>query len=147
MKTGGQAPRSLEANPRFAAGGFVFLSGLCIGFIFLPRVLQAVRDTGSPMKVYRRIWARAAKIYFIQLLSSFLLVWFCFPEQKKELLDQPAQYLCDMLCFRRGNDLLLMYVGMVAVSPLMLELLRRRLWPILATARRPVYLPLSRLRA
>ena len=117
---------------RFAAGGFVFLSGLCLGIIFLPRAIKAIEKIGNPFAVYRKIWARASKIYIVQIFSSLLLTWFFDPVLHKEFSAHPVRFLFDLVCMRRGNDLLLLYVCMLALSPAMLELIRRRLWLMLA---------------
>ena len=119
---------------RFAAGGFVFLSGLCLGRIFLSRTIRACQEQGHPFFVYRRIWARALKIYVIQILSSLALIWLFDSSLKITLLADPRQFILDMILMRRGNDLLLLYVGMLVLSPLMLELIRRNLWLLLLLA-------------
>ena len=59
---------------RFAAGGFVFLSGLCIGAIFLPKAIVAVRDRGNALSVYRRVWRRMLQILLVEYVSEIGLI-------------------------------------------------------------------------
>ena len=117
---------------RFAAGGFVFLSGLLMGVIFLPKAISQSRDVGHAGKVYRRIWARAFKLLIVQYVSTTALMWFNVPTGSRAAFSHPLRFVTDLLRCRTGNDLLMLYVGMLAVTPLLLELLRHRLWPLVA---------------
>lgn len=117
---------------RFAAGGFVFLSGLLMGVIFLPKAISQSRKVGHAGGVYRRIWARAFKLLIVQYLSTTALMWFNVPTGSRVAFAHPLRFVTDLLRCRTGNDLLMLYVGMLAVTPLLLEMLRHRLWPVVA---------------
>src|SRR5882724_11476770 len=54
----GPIQRVIGEYTRFAAGGFVFVAGLSIGAIFLPRTFAA----GGRTKVYLSLWRRSAYI-------------------------------------------------------------------------------------
>lgn len=133
MQFGDFLDTALADYTRFAAGGFVFLSGLCIGMIFLPRVLAA-EDSAGRWAVYRRIWRRSFKILLVQFVATIALILLTVPADRHAMLARPLHFAFDLLRFRKGNDLLLMYVGMLGVTPLVLELLRHRLWAFVAAS-------------
>ena len=122
----------LTEYTRFAAGGFVLLSGLCVGRIFLPKVMTAYQQNGNARVVYRRIWARAGRILMVQFATTILFFALNLPTGSRAALGHPWVFIADLLRFRKGNDLLLLYVGMLTVTPLLLELMRLRLWPLIA---------------
>jgi hypothetical protein len=117
---------------RFAAGGFVFLSGLCIGRIFLPRVMASIEKTGNAMPVYQRIWIRSLKILLVGYVTTVAFAILNIPVGFREQMNRPFHFIFDVLTFRVGNDLLMLYVAMLAITPLLLEMVRRGLWPVLA---------------
>jgi hypothetical protein len=117
---------------RFAAGGFVFLSGLCIGRIFLPKVLASIEKTGSGTPVYHRIWIRSLKILLVGYVTTVAFAILNIPTGFREHFNRPMHFVFDVLTFRVGNDLLMLYVAMLAITPLLLELVRRGLWPLIA---------------
>jgi hypothetical protein len=113
------------ANPffgeyvRFAAGGFVFIAGLSVGAIFLPRV----RDAHRRRPTYVALWRRAGVILIVHYLAeiSFLMMW---PLLGGVPADDVGWRLLDILALRAGYDLLPFYVVMVTLSPAMLEVVR-----------------------
>ncbi len=115
---------------RFAAGGFVFVAGLSIGAIFLPRTLAP----GGRRKTYLALWRRSFYILCINFAASLSFV--ALDMIRGMRADFPGLFpvIRNILTFREGGDLLLLYVIVVAASPFMLELLRRGLWWLLAAA-------------
>lgn len=111
---------------RFAAGGFVFIAGLSIGRIFLPRTADPVKR----WQTYKALWRRALVILAVHYVAEigFLVMWPVFGGVAFRRLHAP---LWDILTFRAGYDLLPFYVVMVALAPGMLELMRRKLWWVL----------------
>jgi hypothetical protein len=114
---------------RFAAGGFIFIAGLSIGRIFLPRA----RDPEKRWTTYRALWKRSLVILAVHYIAEvgFLVMWPLFGGVPFKRIGTP---ILDILLFRAGYDLLPFYVVMVALAPLMLELVRRGLWWALALA-------------
>ncbi len=114
---------------RFAAGGFVFIAGLSIGRIFLPRA----RDPEKRWATYRALWKRSLVILAVHYIAEvgFLVMWPLFGGVPFRRISTP---IIDILLFRAGYDLLPFYVVMVALAPLMLEMVRRGLWWALALA-------------
>jgi hypothetical protein len=112
---------------RFAAGGFIFVSGMSIGAIFLPRA----RDGQRRRKTYLGLFRRSGYILAVHYVAtaSFLLLYPLFGSGP---FPSVWALLRDILLLRSGSDLLPFYVVMVAVAPLLLELLRRGLWWVVA---------------
>jgi hypothetical protein len=108
---------------RFAAGGFVFVAGLSIGAIFLPRA----RNPEQRMPTYRRLWARSLRIlgwqYIVAITWVDLLVW----RGTHGAVEGMGKLLLDVVTFKEGGDLLPLYVLLIALAPLLLEV-RRRTW-------------------
>jgi hypothetical protein len=113
---------------RFAAGGFVFVAGLSIGAIFLPRAM----GKSGPRKVYFSLLRRALFILMVHFASALSFVSLDFIRGTRTEMPDLLPLLRDILLFREGGDLLPLYVIVLAAAPLMLELLRRRLWWLLA---------------
>jgi hypothetical protein len=106
---------------RFAAGGFIFLAGLGVSYIYL----QKARDDAKRPGVYRSLWRRSLYLLAVHYAASlsFILI---YPLRGYEgFYPSPWRYALDVLMLRQGSDLLLFYVMMVALSPAMLELMRR----------------------
>lgn len=118
---------------RFAAGGFVFLSGLCMGMIFLPKVIASGEQIKDATLIYRRIWMRSLKILLVQFGAVIALIALGVYPNRGEMAH-PRSFLGNLLTFRKGyaDDLLMLYVGMLAITPLLLEMMRRGLWAIVA---------------
>jgi hypothetical protein len=106
---------------RFAAGGFIFLAGLGITYIFLPKARDEQRRWGT----YQSLWRRALYLLFVHYAASLSFI-FIYP-----LRDYPGAYpgpitfVKNVLLFREGTDLLLFYVMMVGMSPALVEVIRR----------------------
>ncbi|CAN5555957.1 hypothetical protein BH10PLA1_BH10PLA1_19420 [soil metagenome] len=114
---------------RFAAGGYVMLAGMTIGFVYLPRVLDSTRR----LSAYRALIRRAAYIFWIHVaVTTGQLVLIPL---RGETLPPLIKTFWDILMFREGYDLLPFYIIMLALTPLVLEVVcRRRDWilPILS---------------
>jgi hypothetical protein len=112
---------------RMAAGGFIMISGMSIGAIFLPRIM----DPQKRSKTYARLYRRSGYILLVHYVATicFLLI---YPMLGGEPFQSVPLLIWDILRFRHGSDLLPFYVVMVALAPLMLELLRRGKWWVLA---------------
>lgn len=117
---------------RFAAGGFVFVSGLCVGAIHLPKALDSSRRRG----VYLGCLRRAGFILAVHYLAELSFMLLC--PLRGERVDG-WQTLCDIALLRQGYDLLPFYVLMVALCPVFLELIRRGLWWVLAASSAAVF--------
>ncbi|MDB5328025.1 MAG: hypothetical protein JWM57_3594, partial [Phycisphaerales bacterium] len=104
---------------RFAAGGFVMTSGLCIGAIHFQRAL----DPAKRLKTYRSLFQRALFVLGIHYFASILTL-ILIPIHGQPVY-QVGQMLWDVLTFHAGYDLLLFYVFMLAVSPLIIEAMSR----------------------
>ena len=115
---------------RFAAGGFIFVAGLSIGVIFLPRLNRH----GQAWPTRRAMWRRAGNLLLVHLAATISFVALDLLRGMRPPLDSVRPVIKNILLLREGGDLLLFYVAMVAISPLLLELLRRGLWWVLAAA-------------
>ena len=104
---------------RFAAGGFVLCSGLCIGVIHYKRALLPEKRAG----VYSSLLKRAGVVLLVHYFASILSL-VMIPIHGQPLENVPKM-LWDILLFYSGYDLLLFYVFMLAVSPLLIEITRR----------------------
>lgn len=115
---------------RFAAGGFVFIAGLSVGAILLPK---AMRDEASRRRVYRSLWRRAGLLVVVHYLLEFgcLLL---YPRLVGMPVDSYAGAAWEILVFRRGSGLLMFYVAMLLIAPLLIEAMRRGLGPAVLTA-------------
>jgi hypothetical protein len=110
---------------RFAAGGFVFMAGLCVGAIHLKKALDPVRRND----IYLGLLRRSAFVLCVYYFSEFSYLLLCpFRTEHLDLL----QNLRVILTLQQGYDLLPFYVIMLALCPLFLELIRRGLWWVLA---------------
>jgi hypothetical protein len=106
---------------RFAAGGYVFISGLGVGAIFLPR---AMKDSNRAA-TYLSLWRRSFYVLCVQFISAggFILL-----DSTRGLRPEGAGFwgtIRNILLLREGGDLLPFYVMMLALAPLFLEILRR----------------------
>jgi len=125
----GQLGKFLGEYTRFAAGGFVFVAGMAIGAIFLPKA----RRPEQRGETYRRLWLRSLRILGWQFVVATawvdLMVW----RGTHQPVSGMGQLLRDVLLFREGGDLLPLYVLLIAIAPLLLEIRRRTLgWLALA---------------
>jgi len=117
----------LSEYTRFAAGGFVFISGLSIGSIFLPKT----RRPENRRQTYQWMLKRTVFILGVHWVAecSYLLV---YPVVTGMPVESYRQALGDILVLKRGGGLLPLYMVMIALSPVFLELIRRGLWWVLA---------------
>jgi hypothetical protein len=115
---------------RFAAGGFIFISGMSIGMIFLPRALDPARRSAT----YIALWRRALYILSIQYINALGQLLLAEMEGNGGAYTSVWHVLRNVLFMREGGDLLPFYIIMIALSPLFLELLRRRWgWIVIAS--------------
>jgi hypothetical protein len=105
---------------RFAAGGFIFVSGLSIGVIFLPRAM----DDRKRGKTYRGLWRRSGYILAVHYLCAMVLILMDVIQGNRGNFLDPLTVLTNVLFLREGGDLLPFYVMMIALAPLMLQILR-----------------------
>ena len=126
MSLGTRLDLAIGEYTRFAAGGFVFIAGMSIGRIFLPRA----RDPEKRWPTYVALWRRAAVILLVHYVAEigYLAMYPLFATQPVPNLRGQVWAILTM---RAGYDLLPFYVIVVALAPAMLELLRRRLWWVL----------------
>jgi hypothetical protein len=123
--------RLLGEYTRFAAGGFIFVSGLSIGVIFLPRAMDDKRRG----KTYESLWRRSIYILAVNYLCAMVLIIMemLIPDAKAPThgfrgnFVNPMTLLRDIFFLREGGDLLPFYVMMIALSPFLLAGVRRRL--------------------
>ena len=105
---------------RFAAGGFVFISGLSVGAIYLPRLSKP----GGPWTTYKRVWTRAGYVLLVHYASTLFV-----PLYWALRADSPPPPLGTLLrqtvLLQSGHDLLPFYVVMLLLAPAMLALLKR----------------------
>jgi len=111
----------IGAYTRFAAGGFIFISGLSIGVIFLPRARQDRYRPG----VYRALWRRSIFILAVQYVSAMGLLLLDTARSTGVASVNPWAMIRDVFLLRQGGDLLPFYVFMIALSPFLLEIVRR----------------------
>jgi hypothetical protein len=114
--------RTISSYTRFAAGGFIFVSGLSIGVIFLPRALDS-KNRGA---TYKKLWRRSLYILGIQYLSAMGLVMLDLIEGSRPAPLNAFETLRSIFLLREGGDLLPFYSIMIALSPFLMEILRRR---------------------
>jgi hypothetical protein len=129
VQMGGRLGKVLGEYMRFAAGGFVFVSGMAIGAIFFAKSLEAGRRWGT----YRRLWARSLRILEWQYLVAIAWVGLWVWEGKHTPVTSLGSLLYSVVTFREGGDLLPLYVILIGLSPLLLEC-RRRVWSAWALA-------------
>jgi hypothetical protein len=114
---------------RFAAGGFIFISGMSIGMIFMPRALDPQRRWAT----YTALWRRSLYILGIQYINALGQLLLADLEGNGGTYNSIWHVLRNVLLMREGGDLLPFYTLMLALSPLFIELLRRkRGWMVLA---------------
>jgi hypothetical protein len=120
--------RVIGSYTRFAGGGFIFISGMSIGVIFLPRALDPNRRAAT----YLQLWRRAFYILGIQYICALgILLLNILCNQPIPPLER-TDLMVNVLLLRVGGDLLPFYILMIALSPFFLEVIRRGWTPILA---------------
>jgi hypothetical protein len=116
---------------RFAAGGFVFVSGLAIGAIFLPKTREKLRR----WKTYRHMWWRSLKLLGWQYVVAILWVLLGVARGNHPPITSIPKFLLDVILLREGDDLLPLYVILIACAPFMLACRRIKMgWIPLAAA-------------
>jgi hypothetical protein len=113
---------------RFAAGGFIFIAGLSVGRIFLPRAY----DNTTRAATYQKLLRRAFYILCVHYLAT--LGFMVFSPLRGEPLPPIHRLVMDIILLREGYDLLPFYVVMLAAAPLMVESIRRGFGWLLAVA-------------
>src|SRR5450432_2704059 len=112
---------------RFAAGGFVFMAGVCVGAIHL----RKIHNAAGRRKVYLGLLRRSGFVLCVHYLAEFSYLLLC--PLRGERLDLIYNFR-QIVLLRQGYDLLPFYVLMLALCPLLLELMRRGFWWIVAAA-------------
>ncbi len=107
---------------RFAAGGYVLISGMTVGFVFFPRVLDPDRRRAANISLLRR----AAYIYAIHIAVTVLEVLILCP-LRGDPIGPIQTTVFNAFMFRQGYDLLPFYIIMLGLSPIALDLMRRKL--------------------
>jgi hypothetical protein len=110
---------------RFAAGGFIFVAGMSVGRIFLPRAQDPARRGATYRALVRRAFYVLAVHYTATLAFMISAVVRGIP------LPPVWSLVTDVVLLQEGYDLLPFYVVMLLVSPLLIELVRRRLGVVL----------------
>jgi hypothetical protein len=106
---------------RFAAGGFIFLAGLGITYIFLPKA----RDENRRWGTYQSMWRRSLYLLGVHYAASLSFIFIYPLRDYGGVYPRPHEFVRDVLLFREGTDLLLFYVIMVGLSPSLVEVIRR----------------------
>jgi hypothetical protein len=106
---------------RFAAGGFIFLAGLGVSYIFLPKAV----DETKRWETYQTLWRRSLYLLFVHYAASLSFILIYPLRDFAGTYPRPLEYVKQVLLFREGSDLLIFYVIMVAISPALLEVIRR----------------------
>jgi hypothetical protein len=121
VQMGERLGKILGEYSRFAAGGFVFVAGLALGVIFLPKSRNPEQRWGT----YRRLWARSLRIlgwqYIVAVTWVGLVVW----RGSHAPVTSFGQLIQSVVTFREGGDLLPLYFALIALSPMLLEICRR----------------------
>ena len=113
---------------RFAAGGFIFLAGLAVTFIFLPKASDEQKRWGA----YQSLWRRSLYLLFVHYAASLSFIFIYPLRDFAGPYPSAWSYVKQVLLFREGCDLLIFYVIMVALSPALIELIRRGYWWVAA---------------
>jgi hypothetical protein len=106
---------------RFAAGGFIFLAGLGVTYIFLPKAREDHRRWGT----YQSLWRRSLYLLFVHYAASLSFIFIYPLRDFAGAYPTPIEFVKNVLLFREGTDLLLFYVMMVGLSPAIVEVIRR----------------------
>src|SRR5882757_6753621 len=109
---------------RFAAGGFIFLAGLAVTFIFLPKANDPAKRWGA----YHALWRRSLYLLFVHYAASLSFIFIYPLRDFAGPYPSAWSYVKQVLLFREGCDLLIFYVIMVALSPALIEIIRRGYW-------------------
>ncbi len=131
VKVAGFLSAWLGEYTRFAAGGFIFLAGLGVTYIFLPKA----RDVEKRSSAYFSLWRRSLYLLFVHYAASLSFIFIYPIRDFTGPYPHPLAFVKEVLLFREGSDLLIFYVLMVAVSPVAHELIRRGYsWVLLAAS-------------
>ena len=104
---------------RFAAGGFIVTSGMCIGAIHYQRALNPDKRRGT----YAALWQRAGLVLLVHYFSVFLSL-LVIP-LRGQPVHEVGRMIGDVLRLYSGYELLLFYVVMLLAAPVMIEIARR----------------------
>jgi hypothetical protein len=115
---------------RFAAGGFIFLAGLGVSYVFLPKAVDDAKRRGA----YRALWRRSLYLLCVHYAASLSFIFIYPLRDYAGTYPTPLEFVQQVLLFREGVDLLLFYVIMVALSPALLEVIRRGYGWVVAAA-------------
>jgi hypothetical protein len=130
VKMGRILQPTLGEFTRFAAGGFIFLAGLGVSYIFLPKAADEAKRWGA----YSALWRRSLYLLFVHYAASLSFIFIYPLRDYAGVYPTPLEFVGQVLLFREGSDLLLFYVIMVALSPALIEVIRRGYWWAVALA-------------
>jgi len=121
VKMGSSLTAILGEYTRFAAGGFIFLAGLGVSYIFLKKA----RDDARRPATYKALFRRSLYLLGVHYAASLSFVMIYPLRDYQGTYPNILHFMWDVLIFREGCDLLIFYVIMIALAPAMLELVRR----------------------
>lgn len=124
MRMGWWSRQVFADYTRFAAGGFIFLAGMAVCYIFLPKTFEPQKR----WKTYLALWRRSLYLLGVHYAASLSMVMVYPLHDYYGPFPSGWSYVLDVLLLQEGCDLLMFYVVMVAVSPPLLELIRRGYW-------------------
>ena len=115
---------------RFAAGGFVFVAGVSVGIV-------AGVGSGRPLRPATMFWKRALYLLGVHYALTALVIVAETARGWRAPIAAPVELLRDIVLWRVAPpyiDVLPLYVVMLGVTPLLLGMLQRGLWPLLVAA-------------
>lgn len=128
MRMGWWSRQIFAEYTRFAAGGFVFLAGIAVSYIFLPKA----RDDEKRWQAYIAVWRRSLYLLGVHYAASLSMVLVYPLHDYYGPFQSGWSYIKDVLLLQVGCDLLIFYVMMVTATPPLLDLIRRGYWWVVA---------------
>jgi hypothetical protein len=124
LSFGPLADRIISQYFRFAAGGFILVSGVSIGTLYLPKARANLATTS--WRLLRRALLILVAHYLVEI--AFLVRWSADGVTGRQWLNNFLGACWHVVTLEYGSDLLLFYSMMLAVTPLILAMLRRGWW-------------------
>jgi hypothetical protein len=131
LDVGGVLAPLIGEYTRFAAGGFVFVAGMGMGLVFLPRA----RDAARRPTVYGDLWRRAAYVLGVHYAAAASFVALEVASGRRVVAGDGLAVVRDLILLQDAppyGDILPLYVVLLAVAPALIELLRRGHWRLVA---------------